>query len=156
MELQALLNRRQPRKRPARRQTVDLVSSDSEPEQDDHRCQLPQPQGFKMESTLWSQKKVMRQELYPGTSRANWMWFTVRPEYPVPKTTEEMSPGPQTQNQTQNNYLSLSISFSGCGPSHCWSDAPYFLGRISWSNGSVCWWQVIYGRWYQYNYSILL
>ena len=71
MELQALLNRRQPRKRPAGRQTVDLVSSDSEPEQDGHRCQLPQPQGFKMESTLWSQKKVMRQELYPGTSRAN-------------------------------------------------------------------------------------
>lgn len=104
MELQMLLNQRQPRKRPAsqldqrkprKRSALEIVDIlDSEPGDEDDRPQLPKPQSCS--KRLWMFKTFSGYaQTFLGYVQKHIESHPLRPQYPMPQTTEELSSGPE-------------------------------------------------------------
>ena len=137
MDLERLLNRRQPRKRPA--SAPALVDLCSEPEEEVRDKPLSKPQlNFRVAYTdqFISYYPTLtgcsfNLDLYPT--------FGTRPEYPMPKTTEELSSETQMMDQqsqqwkfSYNRFLQVECSNQGCGPSSFWSVRHCYLERVLW------------------------
>ena len=122
MDLERLLNRRQPRKRPA--SAPALVDLCSEPEEEVRDKPLSKPQlNFRVAYTdqFISYYPTLtgcsfNLDLYPT--------FGTRPEYPMPKTTEELSSETQMMDQQSVSTVEVflqQIFTSGVFKSRLWA-----------------------------------
>ena len=137
MDLQNLLNRRQPRKRPASTLVVDLCSEPEDEVPVKPALSKPQLHPVKLQPAL-SKPLLFTQSFtliyiyiycyhiilsYPIQTYNRDPNFHIRPQYPLPKTTEELSSETQMTRVSVDEILLKFFPhfmiFQGCGPSSC-------------------------------------